>query len=241
MFALIDGDIVAYRCAASAEKEELDIALMRATVMMNDLLSETSATGFKIFLSGGREDNFRVKVDPEYKANRKDLVRPIHLDATKKLLITNWQAKVCNGYEADDGMGMEQQEQGTVVCSIDKDLLQVPGLHYNFVKKEFIRISKDEGIKRFYTQVLTGDKTDNVIGLSGIGPVKAAKILDGLLPEEYYDACREAYNDDIRLHTNCKLLWIWREPNQVWEPPNAKDKKDQEEAAFKTKEPQIQV
>ena len=38
MLALIDADIVAYRCAASAEEENLDVALMRADKMMMEML-----------------------------------------------------------------------------------------------------------------------------------------------------------------------------------------------------------
>ena len=83
MIALVDGDIVAYRCAASAEKEEISIALMRTNMMMEDIMLDTEATEFKVYLSGSKEDNFRYKVNPEYKANRKDVVRPIHLEACK--------------------------------------------------------------------------------------------------------------------------------------------------------------
>lgn len=242
MLALIDGDIVAYRCAASAENEDRDIAFIRTRVMMRDILDEVNATSHKVFLSGVREDNFRMKVDPEYKANRKDVIRPQHLDATKEFLVTNWQAQVCKGYEADDGLGMEQKAEGTVICSIDKDLLQVPGWHYNFVKKEMVKITQDEGFRRFYLQVLTGDRTDNVFGLSGIGPVKAGRLLEGLLPEEYYEACRAAYNDDERLHKNCKLLWVWREANQIWEPPKDHAKKEEaNKEEIPQKEAPIQV
>ena len=241
MLALIDGDIVAYRCAASAEDEHADIAFMRANIMLNDMMEEVQATGHKVFISGKREDNFRLRVNPEYKANRKDVVRPIHLDATKEFLVTQWGATTCQGYEADDGLGMDQRDSGTVICSIDKDLLQVPGLHYNFVKKLLTKVTPSEGLKNFYTQVLTGDRTDNVIGLAGIGPVKAGKILEGLLPEEYYEACRGAYNDDERLHSNCKLLWVWRAPNQIWEPPNeAQIKEALEEAPIQIRD-QLQL
>ena len=51
------------------------------------------------------------------------------------------------------------------------------------------------------------------------GPVKAERLLSELLPEEYYQACRELYNDDERFHTNLKLLYIWRKPNDIWQPP----------------------
>tara|TARA_R110000868_G_scaffold6738_1_gene37687 strand:- start:423 stop:1136 length:714 start_codon:yes stop_codon:yes gene_type:complete len=217
--ALIDADIVAYRCAASAEKEEASIAMMRTDLLMQEIISATGSTGYKAYLSGYGEDNFRRKVDPQYKANRVDVVKPIHLAACQEFLVTHWKAETVRGYEADDAMGMSQTAE-TVICSIDKDMLQVPGYHYNFVKKEFKQVTEDEGLKAFYTQTLVGDRADNVFGVAGIGPVKAAKLLDSLLPQEYYKACLTLYLDDKeRLHSNCKLLWIWRSPGDVWEPP----------------------
>lgn len=217
MIALIDADIVAYRCAASAEKDDMSIALIRTELLMKEIISATDATEYKAFLSGSKETNFRYTIDPTYKANRAALVRPVHLDACKQFLVTHWKAEICTGYEADDGMGINQKPSGTVICSIDKDMLQVPGQHYNFVKKEFTQVTADQGLKSFYIQTLVGDRSDGITGVVGIGPVKAAKILDPLLPEEYYSACKAMYDGDVdRYHSNCKLLWIWREPNGTW-------------------------
>ena len=39
-------------------------------------------------------------------------------------------------------------------------------------------VSKDYSERFFYKQVLIGDSTDNIPGCPGIGPVKAAKIVD---------------------------------------------------------------
>lgn len=217
--ALIDGDIVCYRCACSAEKDPTDIALIRTDLLMQEILAATGATGYKVYISGHGEDNFRRKVDPLYKANRADLTKPAHLTACQEFLVTHWKAEVVRGYEADDAMGMSQTKE-TVICSIDKDMLQVPGNHYNFVKKEFKQVTDDEGLKAFYTQTLVGDRSDNVFGIAGIGPVKAAKVLDPLLPHEYYSACLTLYcGEKERFHNNCKLLWIWRSPGDVWQPP----------------------
>ena len=216
MLVLVDGDIVGYRCAAAAEKFSVTIAVEWCNNLMEEILSATGATSYKVFLSGPKETNFRYKVDPLYKDNRKDLIKPIYLNQTKEFLVTNWKAETTNGYEADDALGMEQKESGTCIASIDKDLLQVPGTHYNFVKKEFRTVTPDQGLKAFYTQTLVGDTSDGIVGVRGLGPVKAAKLLDPLLPEEYYNACREQYNDDIRYHKNCRLLWIWRSPGDVW-------------------------
>lgn len=211
------GDLVAFRCAASAEQEEADIACIRAHKLVEEILADVAATSYKLFLTG--QNNFRKKLDPKYKANRKDKEPPRHLQAVREFLVTQHKAEVCQGYEADDALGMEQKAFGTVICTLDKDLKQVPGHHYNWVKKEFFVVTPDEGLKSFFASSLIGDRSDNIIGVAGIGPVKAERILSAVLPEEYYQTCRKLYNDDERYHRNLSLLWIWRSPLDIWEPP----------------------
>jgi hypothetical protein len=225
MRALIDGDIVVYRGAASAEKEEQWVALARADQMIQDILADTGSDSYSVYLTG--TDNFRREIAPSYKANRPD-ERPAHWQAVREFLVTHHKAEICNGHEADDQLGIQQdKERGTtVICSIDKDLLQIPGRHYNFVKKTFQEIGIDEGLEYLYLQSLIGDRSDNIIGVAGIGPVKAAQALDGLLPEEWYDKCRELYNDDERFHLNMKLLYIWQKPNDIWQPPTKEQQHD---------------
>lgn len=227
MRALIDGDIIVYRAAASAEKEEQWIALARADQMMQDILADTGATSYNVYLTG--ENNFRREIAPSYKANRPDS-RPVHWQAVREFLVTQHKAQLCNGYEADDEMGIQQDKETmtTVICSIDKDLLQIPGRHYNFVKKVHSVQSPDQGLKHLYMQSLIGDKSDNIIGVAGIGPVKAEQALAELLPEEWYDKCRELYNDDERFHLNMKLLYIWQKPNDMWQPPTKETENNNE-------------
>ena len=218
MKALIDGDIVVYRGAASAENDDAWIAQSRADQMIQDILADTGATSYSVFLTG--TGNFRREIAPSYKANRPDN-RPAHWQAVREFLVTQHKAQICNGYEADDEMGVQQDKIGgtTVICSIDKDLLQIPGKHYNFVKKVFQEVTPDEGLKFLYLQSLIGDRSDNIVGVPGIGPVKANQALAELLPEEWYDKCRAMYSDDERYHLNMQLLYIWQKPNDKWLPP----------------------
>ena len=218
MKALIDGDIVVYRGAASAENDDAWIAQSRADQMIQDILADTGATSYSVFLTG--TGNFRREIAPSYKANRPDN-RPAHWQAVREFLVTQHKAQICNGYEADDEMGIQQDKIGgtTVICSIDKDLLQIPGKHYNFVKKVFQEVTPDEGLKFLYLQSLIGDRSDNIVGVPGIGPVKANQALAELLPEEWYDKCRAMYSDDERYHLNMQLLYIWQKPNDKWLPP----------------------
>jgi 5'-3' exonuclease len=216
VMALVDGDIVCYRAACSAENDEQWVAQTRADKIIQEILENTQAESYKVFLTGS--SNFRREIAPTYKANRPD-ERPAHWQAVREFLVTQHKAIVCEGCEADDYLGMEQGP-GTIICSIDKDLLQVPGRHYNFVKKEFNDITPTEGLRRLYIQSLVGDRSDNIEGVVGIGPVKAERHLSGLFdPRDLYEACRSLYNDDKRFHLNMKLLYVWRKPEDSWEPP----------------------
>ena len=202
--------------------EEQWVAQARADQMLRDILEATGADSYKVFLTGS--GNFRRELTPTYKANRPD-ERPEHWQAVREFLVTQHKAMICEGWEADDQLGIEQDKVGgtTVICSIDKDLLQVPGKHYNFVKKEFKEVSPDEGLKKLYLQALIGDRSDNIVGVQGIGPVKAEKALEGLETElEWYEKVKAMYDDVERLHLNMQLLYIWQKPMDKWEVPTIK-------------------
>ena len=178
MLALLDFDIVCYRCSATAENDEEWIAVARTKELIETILAEVNATEYKLFLSG--TNNFRKVIYPEYKANRTK-PKPKHLNTCKQYGVEEWSAIWTNGYEADDALGIAQDkflEGDTIICSIDKDLRQIPGEHYNFVKKARDYISQENGLRSFYTQLLVGDPGDNIRGCSGIGKAKAPKILD---------------------------------------------------------------
>jgi 5'-3' exonuclease len=221
MIALIDSDIVAYRCAAACELEPEDMALLRTHEMMQNIIDEVGAKEYRAFLSG--PNNFRYKINPDYKANRKDKEKPKYLQACRDYLVREWHAEICDGYEADDALGMAQDKEGdeegsydTVICSIDKDLLMIPGFHYNFVKKEFLTVTYLEGMKHYFKQMLIGDPIDNIFGVKGIGKVKAAKLIDHLDNAEHmYLVVRNLYDDMDRFSMNSDCLWIKQAKDEV--------------------------
>jgi hypothetical protein len=217
--ALIDSDIVAYRCAAATENDTEDIARWQTSEMMRRILHETNAMRYKCFISGS--DNFRYAVYPEYKANRKDMPKPKHLQVVREHLVTEWQAVIADGVEADDLMGIAQcseHDGDTVICTIDKDLLMIPGRHYNFVKQEFRHVSPLEGIRHLYLQAILGDRADNIFGFDGKARSKVPKflqdnvdVIETLTDEsDMFDYVRDMYNDDVRYLTNLSCLWIQR-------------------------------
>lgn len=191
--------------------------------------------GYKMYLTDNR-GNFRKKVDKEYKANRKNMRKPVHLELIMNHLVAKHNAEYAVGQEADDALGINQTED-TVICTTDKDLLMIPGCHYNWVKDEYQYISREEGLRFFYTQILTGDPVDNIKGIPGIGKAKAGKILGKTRDEtelciktweaflEYHmkengDDIKEAHKKAYKDYTKTgRLIKIREEEDELWTPP----------------------
>lgn len=188
---------------------------MKQTIL--SILKETGSEEYQIFLTG--KGNFREQIAKTlpYKGNRDKSHKPEYYHELKDYLIRKWGTREVDGMEADDALGINQTED-TVICSIDKDLLMIPGNHYNFKLKEKKYINEFEGIRNFYLQLLTGDPTDNIPGLPGIGPKRASKILDGAeTEEELYERCRESYKGKEELMEEvANLLWIRRKDRIYW-------------------------
>lgn len=219
--ALVDADIVGYRCAASCEPtkakpflESVDDAIKRTDELCYRILNDTQIEEYRFFLSG--TDNFRKQLCPDYKANRSTTRRPTHLDAVREFLIAEWKGEVCAGYEADDGIGIAAAEN-TIICSIDKDLLQIPGSHYNFVKSEFYDVGDREAAFNFWSSLLVGDASDNVRGVDGIGKVGARRILESVSPEDMEGVVRGFFGREQDFLLAYRLLRILRSRKELEE------------------------
>ena len=179
MHALIDGDICVHRVGFTTENDEFWVARSRLDDMLDKILLDTGAKSFQVWLSDSATNNFRYGIYPGYKANRIGKPRPKHLEALKEYAIQEWGARFAEGMEADDFLGIFQDEENptTVICSIDKDLKQIPGKHYNFVKEEWEDVNRTRAMFEFYKSIVVGDVSDNIPGAYGMGPVKAEKAL----------------------------------------------------------------
>lgn len=123
--------------------------------------------------------------------------RPIHFKLLRKHLLEKYVTKICQGVEADDLLGLRQMELrgDSIIVTKDKDLKTIPGLHYSLQDHKIFRVTKDEAQKYFNLQVLTGDVSDNIQGLTGIGPKRAEKALDGLNIAEQSVKIDEMYKE----------------------------------------------
>ena len=77
--------------------------------------------------------------------------------------------------------------------------MQIPGDHYNFVKKTHQFIDDDEAHLKLMLQCLTGDGTDNIPGIKGVGAKTAEKILKGIPMERRWNRVRASCGDIKRV------------------------------------------
>jgi DNA polymerase-1 len=223
MQALIDQDLLCYRCAASAENDDLGIAIYRIDELLDNILTKTEATSYRAFLTG--PNNFRKQIYPEYKANRTQ-PKPRHLEDLRVYSLDKLNAELAPAnLEADDALAINQTEE-TIICSLDKDLLQVPGKHFSWEisgkgwnrPDTFTDQTELEGLRLFYKQCIKGDPSDNVKGIVGVGTKGADKLLDNCqTDEQMFKAVRKAYDNDAEFIMNASVLWILRSLDDKWE------------------------
>ena len=225
---LVDADIIAYRAAFSARGEPEKQAREKVDEICGNIMYDChypeeyvlgENTWFYLTGSGNfRKDLATIKV---YKGQRPP--KPEHLPATRDQLVERWGAEVVDGQEADDAIGIKATglQGDCVIVSVDKDLLMIPGTHYNFVKQGWTKVDQEQGDYFFYKQLLTGDQVDNIQGVPGIGPKKAEKAYQECTTvQEMYQKALEMYKGDAdALLENARLLWLRRYEGEMWEPP----------------------
>ena len=226
---LIDGDIVAYRAAFATQDYSYKEAEEKVDELMEYIISDTvefpfpSKDDFQTYLTGKTNFRFDIAKSHPYKGNRKDTEKPKHLASARQHMMNKYDAIVSENEEADDliAKAAAALDYNCVVASIDKDMLQLPCWHFNFGRNEWTKVEPFDGLKFVYHQMLTGDRADNIVGLQGIGPKKADKLLqDCHTEEDLWTTVLKAYDGDTeRLVENARLLWLRRYDNELWEPP----------------------
>lgn len=197
MKALIDGDVYLYQAvhrgltAMSFDGEHYIYAFD-----LSELLSDFAGSIEGICQEVGKitnsekvepviclssKTNFRKKrVNPDYKGNRAPK-KPLAFKALNDAVMEKYSPRRQRGLEADDLLGIYHTSRGnrdTVVCSIDKDMLTLPGYCYNTDKGEFVDVSPKDAEQYFLRQVLIGDRVDNYFGVPGVGEKTAYSIFE---------------------------------------------------------------
>lgn len=169
-----------------------------------------------LYLTEGRTFRFDIAKSKPYKGTRV-VNKPWHYNNLSVYLKDVLNAKVITGIEADDALAIAHlnSNKTTILVSRDKDLRQIPGWFYSWElgkqpsfgpilidQAGSLNLSEDHkkltgtGLAFFYAQVLMGDKTDNIPGLPGCGPVDTYNILtDMTIRHEYAFS-----NSDLQLY-----------------------------------------
>jgi DNA polymerase-1 len=204
---LIDGDIFAYWASFGVERAIMldentmtyDCDLDDAKEKVEDLLTETQEAlkSDRIVLTLSDDaNNFRKELSDQYKLPRTTTRKPLALKPIRDYLAKKYDAKIKYSLEADDVLGILathpkiDADKKKVIVSSDKDLLQIPGRHFNPKTGAKRMISGEVADRHFYLQVLTGDTTDNYPGCPGIGVKRAPALLN---MEEPWPSIVKAY------------------------------------------------
>lgn len=225
--------------------EELSHVLHNVKQAIRRIVSDTGSERYTVFLTGKGNFRERVATIQKYKGNRDQNSKPIWYEEIKGYLVERHGAVVVGGAEADDAMATEQTKAGngvdTVICTTDKDLLQVPGQNYNPTSRKMTFIPEREGLLSFYQQLLTGDSVDNIPGLYRLTGQKVTKaIKDGLqecqTEQDMWGYVLVTYNEHwpyvsernvLDQHDEMydalveigRLLYMQRHEGEVWCPP----------------------
>lgn len=171
-FAVDEFDIVDRQVA-----EPIDHVLQIAKTQVEGDLKRLGTNKYKAFL--GKGDSFRVELSTlkKYKDNRKEMLKPLHMDAVTDYLERKFKAEIITGIEADDRCVIEAYNNpNAVIQGLDKDYYGQPVKFFNVNRPEegiqdcnqFGKLWLDDkgdvrGIGRMhlYWQVASNDASDN--------------------------------------------------------------------------------
>ena len=172
-------------------------ALFVFTRLLLDLAKKyPSDRGAMLFDCGKVE--FRLKVNPEYKANRPPMPDELKIQMPwiKEMAEAfGWKLLSCPDYEADDLAGafaLAEKSGDVRIVSADKDLSQLVNARIKLVSPAhgntggFVERGEAEVVEKFGVTpelipdylALVGDSSDNIPGVPGIGPKSAAELLN---------------------------------------------------------------
>lgn len=178
--------VLEQRTMVEPVENALQIAKSRVTKIYNRLeeLTQEPIDSFILILSPAGKTCFRYEVAQTipYKSKRPP-GKPKHWQAVRDYLVQQWGARICEDQlEADDALGIMSTSpeyiNKSIIASIDKDMLTVPGWHYNYDTDHLRKLDDFESIRYLVRQVLTGDAADSIPGLRNVGRITAKKLID---------------------------------------------------------------
>ena len=181
MIGIFDIDSIVY--ASCYNSEDFDEVTESFWSKYNDIIynMEVRYGSVKMVNVGFCTNNYRKKVDSNYKKNRTS-EKPKHFEELIQYIKDSLHIEMRSGIETDDLVAKFLDYYGkdkSVIISIDKDYNQFECTIYNYNKREFFEISKEESIYNLWEQMVIGDRSDNVLVCKGYGVKWCDKNLKG--------------------------------------------------------------
>jgi 5'-3' exonuclease len=192
LVVLFDADSLVYSSCFNSDKDiegkylSLDNAFSKFKKKLDVIFEEINelVEVKKFIVCNGSKGNFRKDISKDYKANRTSERPPI---------LSELHTKVKARYRSHYGIGVETDDvvatlwkrvsddkgvDSVIICSLDKDYKQFPCWFYDchWKKRTLVKISEQEAIENFYSQMIIGDTADNVNYCKGYGKAYAKKL-----------------------------------------------------------------
>jgi len=225
---LIDGDMLVYRVGFACDEESEKIAIQTMGNYISEIISDLAEyyEDHQVYLTGSSNFRNEVAVSQPYKGSRPSR-KPVHKDLLREYMLDAWKAELSDNMEADDCIAMKstELEHKSIICSLDKDFLQIPTKIYDYTKKIMKEVDERSATEWLYRQALMGDRVDNIPGVHGVGPKKAEKALqDWATERELYERCLKLYEenelDADRLYESLQLLYLLRSADDRYRIPD---------------------
>lgn len=220
--ALIDGDVILH--AAMWETGTLEGFKSRVDNFISEWTDNSFSEDYVMALGPRDGRNYRDDIYVDYKKSKSRensrKKRKEYIDEAKEYMYSRPGAVEADYVEADDLLGhWSTQHDNACIVSIDKDLNQIPGRHYNphYMKPLLYTVDERSAKIFFQMQMLTGDSVDNIPGLPGVGPVRAKRLYEenrGDVVEIYKSTVGDHWRDLFL--ANGKMLFIQRRPNHIF-------------------------
>jgi len=188
--------------------QDISIALATIKRLIVKLQEFTWCDSTELYLGSGETFRHKLPLPSPYKNNRAKLIRPVHLEDSRKYLTKHWGAELVKQIETDDIVTIrayEELEKGNIpiIATVDKDAYQSQGVSIlDWTKEEWTldlipdvgelrkekTSVKGDGLKFLAFQTLAGDNADTYCGyeLSQLkyGPTKAVNALKDAKTEQ---------------------------------------------------------
>ena len=163
------------------------------------------------------KNSVRKKISEHYKSNRKPNK---YVSSLRTMMVGEGTAIYDDEYEADDLIAdrakqLRRDGKDYIVVSIDKDLKQIPGNHFDYYpiykknedgEKVFVKLkglsftTPYESAEMLALQMLMGDSGDCVNGLKGVGIKTAEKLLSNC--QRPYSIYRKVVSEYVKRHSD---------------------------------------